>query len=77
MENKDDEYYYVIFALGSDLLDNYNLGENNDLKLETDSYYEYCKKIADDFYSSEYNVSSKSIYACLEDYLGNTFKREI
>lgn len=64
MENLEKEY--ITFILGYDLLHNtieklkYN---------ECDIIYQKCKIIANDFYESDYNVSTMGMYECLVNYI--------
>lgn len=57
---------YVVFILGRDLL-------KGILPLENDIAYEWCVNIAKDFEISEFNVSTKGLYSCLEDYVKARF----
>lgn len=58
---------YVVFVLGRDLLKNIVPYDENDLA------YDFCVNVAKDFQVSEYNVSSKGLYECLEEYVSNNF----
>ena len=62
----EDSYYYIVFALGRDLI-------NGVLPYEDDTAYEFCKKVAVDFEESDYNDSSKGLYECLEEYVKDKF----
>lgn len=64
--NTDEDYYYVVFVLGRDLI-------KGILPYENDLAYGFCKEVALDFYKSEYNVNYKGLYECLEDYVKNNF----
>ncbi len=64
----ENEKNYIIFVLGFDLL-NEELSNHEDS--ECDIAYEKCKKIAEDFLESEFNVNTKSLYDCLADYVDN------
>lgn len=57
---------YVVFVLGRDLL-------KGILPLENDIAYDWCMNIAKDFEISEYNVNTKGLYECLEDYIKARF----
>ena len=57
---------YVVFLLGRDLL-------KGILPLENDIAYEWCVNIAKDFEVSEYNINTKGLYSCLEDYIKARF----
>lgn len=63
----DDNYYYVVHILGTDLI-------KGILPYECDTSYDICKRIADDFFESAYNVSSKGLYECLEEYVKDSFR---
>ncbi len=62
----EEDMNYVVFVLGYDLL-------NEELSSvpypECDLAYDRCKNIAEDFLNSEYNVNTKSLYDCLNDYI--------
>lgn len=61
-----DTYYYSVFVLGRDLL-------KGILPYEDDLAYEFCKKVATDFEKSSYNVNTKGLYECLEEYVKDNF----
>ena len=63
---EEDNYYYIVFVLGRDLL-------KGILPYEDDLAYEFCKKVATDFEESDYNNSSKGLYECLEEYVRDNF----
>ena len=63
---EEDNYYYIVFVLGRDLL-------KGILPYEDDLAYEFCKKVATDFEESDYNNSSKGLYECLEEYVKDKF----
>lgn len=63
---EEDNYYYIVFVLGRDLL-------KGILPYEDDLAYEFCKKAATDFEESDYNNSSKGLYECLEEYVRDNF----
>ena len=62
----EDSYYYVVFALGRDLI-------SGILPYYTDDAYNFCKEVANDFMKSEYNVGTKGLYTCLEEYVKDNF----
>ena len=62
----EDSYYYIVFALGRDLI-------NGVLPYEDDKAYDFCKKVANDFEKSTYNVNTKGLYECLEEYVRDNF----
>lgn len=64
---EEDNFYYIVFALGRDLIKDY-------LPYETDTAYDFCKRVAIDFEKSEYNVNTKGLYECLENYVNDNFK---
>ena len=57
---------YVVFVLGRDLL-------KGILPNENDIAYNICVDIAKDFEISEFNVNTKGLYECLEDYIKARF----
>ena len=57
-----NDFEYIIFVLGRDLLRDY-------LPKENDLAYEICQRVATDFQASEYDTSTKGLYECLEDYV--------
>lgn len=57
---------YVVFLLGRDML-------KGILPLENDIAYEWCVNIAKDFEISEFNVSTKGLWTCVEDYIKARF----
>lgn len=57
---------YVVYVLGRDLL-------KDALPMENDIAYQYCVNIAKDFEVSKYNVNTKGLYSCLEDYIKDNF----
>lgn len=59
---------YVVFILGRDLLNDILLSN-----LENDLAYEICIGVARDFKVSEFDVSTKSLYSCLQEYVENVF----
>lgn len=63
---EEDNYYYVVFVLGRDLL-------KGILPYEDDTAYDFCKKVANDFEKSSYNVNTKGLYECLEEYVKDNF----
>ena len=63
---EEDNYYYSVFVLGRDLL-------KGILPYEDDLAYEFCKKVAVDFEESDYNVNTKGLYECLEEYVRDNF----
>ena len=63
---EEDNYYYIVFVLGRDLI-------KGVLPYEDDTAYEFCKKVAVDFEESDYNDSSKGLYECLEEYVKDNF----
>lgn len=66
MIDYEDNYYYIIFVLGRDLI-------KNVIPYENDLAYDFCKKVASDFEKSKYNVNSKGLYECLEEYVRGNF----
>ena len=62
MEDKN----YIIFILGYDLL-------NKELKKsdrpECDLAYKQCEELATEFINSKYNINTKGLYECLEDFI--------
>jgi hypothetical protein len=62
----EDSYYYVVFALGRDLI-------KGILPYYTDDAYDFCKRVANDFEKSAYNVNTKGLYECLEEYIKDNF----
>lgn len=65
-KNYLDTYYYSVFILGRDLL-------KGVIPYEDDLAYEFCKKVANDFGESIYNVNTKGLYECLEEYVRDNF----
>lgn len=65
---KAEDLIYAIFILGYDLLQNELLESENRL---TDLAYQKCCKIATDFIESEYNVPTKGLYTCLQEYIND------
>lgn len=63
---EEDNYYYIVFVLGRDLL-------KGILPYEDDTAYDFCKKVANDFEKSSYNVNTKGLYECLEEYVKDNF----
>ena len=63
---EEDNYYYVVFVLGRDLI-------KGILPYEDDTAYDFCKKVANDFEKSSYNVNTKGLYECLEEYVKDNF----
>lgn len=63
---EEDNYYYIVFVLGRDLL-------KGVLPYEDDTAYDFCKKVANDFEKSSYNVNTKGLYECLEEYVKDNF----
>lgn len=63
---EEDNYYYIVFVLGRDLL-------KGILPYEDDTAYDFCKKVATDFEESDYNNNSKGLYECLEEYVRDNF----
>lgn len=63
---EEDNYYYIVFVLGRDLL-------KGILPYEDDTAYDFCKKVANDFEKSSYNVNTKGLYECLEEYVRDNF----
>lgn len=65
MKKYDD---YVVFILGrsflTDILPNYD-----------DIAYEVCIKLAKDFEVSEFNVDTKGLYECVEEYVADLLER--
>jgi hypothetical protein len=57
---------YIIFILGYDLL-NEDLRESEES--ECDLAFEKCEKLADEFLNSRFNLSTKSLYECIKDFL--------
>lgn len=57
---------YVVFVLGRDLL-------KGILPYENDIAYEWCINIAKDFEISDFNVNTKGLYECLENYIKANF----
>lgn len=57
---------YVVFVLGRDFL-------KGILPYENDIAYDWCINIARDFEISEYNVNTKGLWECLEDYIKARF----
>ena len=57
---EEDNYYYIVFVLGRDLL-------KGILPYEDDTAYDFCKKVANDFEKSSYNVNTKGLYEGLEE----------
>lgn len=62
----EDSYYYVVFALGRDLI-------SGIIPYYTDDAYDFCKEVANDFMKSKYNVATKGLYTCLEEYVKDNF----
>ena len=62
----EEEYYYIVFVLGRDFL-------KGILPYEDDMAYDFCKKVANDFKKSSYNVNTKGLYECLEEYIKDNF----
>ena len=62
----EDNYYYVVFVLGRDLI-------KGIFPYEDDTAYDFCKKVANDFEKSSYNVNTKGLYECLEEYVRDNF----
>lgn len=60
METRD--FNYIIFVLGRDLL-------KGILPYENDLAFELCEEIANNFSQSKYNVDTKGLYECLEEYI--------
>lgn len=65
-ELSEDDYYYAVFVLGRDLITEF-------IPYETDTAYDFCKRVAEDFSKSEYNNNTKGLYECLEDYVRYNF----
>ena len=63
---EEDNYYYIVFVLGRDLI-------KGILPYEDDTAYDFCKKVANDFEKSSYNVNTKGLYECLEEYVKDNF----
>ena len=63
---EEDNYYYVVFVLGRDLI-------KGILPYEDDTAYDFCKKVANDFEKSSYNINTKGLYECLEEYVRDNF----
>ena len=63
---EEDNYYYIVFVLGRDLL-------KGILPYEDDTAYDFCKKVTNDFEKSSYNVNTKGLYECLEEYVKDNF----
>lgn len=61
-----DNYYYAVFVLGRDLI-------KGIVPYENDLAYEFCKEVVEDFEQSKYNVNTKGLYECLEDYVKANF----
>lgn len=59
---------YIIFILGYDLL-NKQLKESD--QPECDLAFKQCGELADEFINSEYNVGTRSLYECLEDFISD------
>lgn len=59
---------YIIFILGYDLL-NKQLKESD--QPECDLAFKQCGELADEFIGSEYNVGTRSLYECLEDFISD------
>lgn len=57
---------YVVFVLGRDLL-------KGILPYENDIAYEWCVNLAKDFEISDFNVNTKGLYECLEEYVKANF----
>lgn len=57
---------YVVFVLGRDLL-------KGILPYENDIAYEWCVNLAKDFEVSDFNVDTKGLYECLEEYVKANF----
>ena len=57
---------YVVFILGRDML-------KGILPLENDIAFEWCVNIAKDFEISEFNVNTKGLWTCVEDYIKARF----
>ena len=61
---------YVVFLLGRDYL-------KDILPYENDIAYEWCVNLAKDFEISDFNVNTRGLVGCLEDYLrANIYKDE-
>lgn len=65
-EDINENYYYIIFVLGRDLI-------RGIIPYENDLAYSFCKEVANDFEKSTYNVNYKGLYECLEEYVKNSF----
>lgn len=63
---EDTDLYYIVFVLGYDLLHLTLIGSD---ECECDLAFDKCCDIAKDFLNSEYNVNTKGLYECLQDYL--------
>lgn len=65
---------YPTFVIGADLL----YKHFNDIgKVQgTDTVYDRCKELAHKFLASEFNVSTRSEYDCLHDFLKETYPKE-
>lgn len=62
---KNNQREYIIFILGYDLLQNLF---SFSCKPEADFVYKKCNKLADMFLESRYNVDTKPLYDCLENF---------
>ena len=56
----------MVFVLGRDLL-------KGILPYENDIAYEWCVNLAKDFEISDFNVNTKGLYECLEEYVKANF----
>lgn len=65
-ELSEDDYYYAVFVLSRDLITEF-------IPYETDTAYDFCKRVVDDFNKSDYNNNAKGLYECLEDYVRYNF----
>ena len=63
---EEDNYYYIVFVLGKDLL-------KGILPYEDDKAYDFCLFVANDFEKSTYNVNTKGLYECLDEYVKDNF----
>ena len=55
-----------MFILGRDLI-------KGILPYYNDDAYNFCRRVANDFEKSAYNVNTKGLYECLEEYVKDNF----
>lgn len=70
----NEEKAYAVMILAYDLLQN---ELKNSFESECDLVFEKCKKIADDFLESNYNVNRRGLYDCLVEYVTDEAYKKI